>query len=94
MKKVGFSAFLKCVIPPNRNSEMEGSLQIGILKWRDPSKSEFRNGGIAQADAQQMALLAAVSKVVNSPIFHICCKHQNSSMQLRICESLVILVKQ
>ena len=71
----------------------EGSLQIGIPKWRDPSKSEFRNGGIAQADGQQMALLAAVSKVVNSPIFHICCKHQNSSMQFRICESLVILVK-
>ena len=32
----------------------EGSLQIGIPKWRDPSKSEFRNGGIPPNQNSEM----------------------------------------
>ena len=34
-KKVGFTEFLKWGIPPNRNSQMEGSLQIEIPKTRE-----------------------------------------------------------
>ena len=58
--------FVSCM---SHNSWNEGSLKIEISKTRDPSKWKFPKRGIAQADGQQMALIAAVWKVIYSPIF-------------------------
>ena len=64
--------FVLCL---SQNSWNEGSLKIEIPKMRDPSKQEFLKRGIAREDGQQMALLVAVQKVINSQIFDLHCKH-------------------
>ena len=64
--------FVSCL---SQDSWNEGSLKIEIPKMRDPSKQEFLKRGIAREDGQQMALLVAVQKVINSQIFDLHCKH-------------------